>query len=275
MWWSCNTLFYQLSQLGAQVLIMRKNSDIICRGGIHKKLAGSKKSEESSTCFFQNLCLGTKTKVRSGCRRSPPLPPSSPILSIPFSSEIDPLGIYRLTFLRHARGSCFTVARGQHSRVRLWSRNHDLCISQGTFYAKSCKIPCTMIQFWTRLWPIVSLMMKDAVTPSEKTALSSQDPFVVVGRRRRCWSLSAPVSGTAITLTPPLLLTTTTTKSTETDRGLCLRLPPMMSRGARGASDAAGGDNNWRGAGDSASVCWRRAHRADDPRRPPAEDPLS
>ena len=48
-------------------------------------------------------------------------------------------------------------------------------------------------------------MMKDAVTPSEKTALSSQDPFVVVGRRRRCWSLSAPVSGTAITLTPPPL----------------------------------------------------------------------
>ena len=62
--------------------------------------------------FFQNKCTGTKTKVRSGCRLSPPLPPSSPILSIPFSSEIDPLGIYRLTFLRHAHGSCFTVARG-------------------------------------------------------------------------------------------------------------------------------------------------------------------
>ena len=43
---------------------------------------------------------------------------------------------------------------------------------------------------------------------------------------------------------PPLLSTTTTTKSTETDCGLCLRLPPMMSRGARGATDAAGGDDN-------------------------------
>ena len=80
-----------------------------------KTLAGSKKSEESSTCFFQIKCSGTKTKVRLGCRRSPPLPPSPPLLadmSIPFSSEIDPLGIYRLTFLRHARGSCFTVAWG-------------------------------------------------------------------------------------------------------------------------------------------------------------------
>ncbi len=60
-----------------------------------------------------------------------------------------------------------------------------------------------MIRFWTRSWPIVSLMRKDTVTPSKKTALPSQDPFVVVRRCRRCWSLSAPVSGTAITLTPP------------------------------------------------------------------------
>jgi hypothetical protein len=55
---------------------------------------------------------------------------------------------------------------------------------------------------------------------------------------RRRWT------GTAITLTSPLLSTTTMKKSTETDRGLCLRLLPMMSRGARGASDAAGGDDN-------------------------------
>jgi hypothetical protein len=33
-------------------------------------------------------------------------------------------------------------------------------------------------------------MRKDAVTPSKKTALPSQDPFVVVGRRRRSWSPS-------------------------------------------------------------------------------------
>ena len=118
-------------------------------------------------------------------------------------------------------------------------------------------------------------MRKDAVTPSKKTTLPSQDPFIVVGRRRHCWSLSAPVSGTAITLTPPLLSKTTTTKSTETDRGLCLRLPPMMSQGTRGASNATSGDNNWRGAGDLASVCWRRAHQEDNPCQPLAEDPLS
>ena len=79
------------------------------------KLACSKKSEESSTCFFKIIVRGPKQKLGRGADAPPlshPLPPSSPILSIPFSSEINPLGIYRLTFLRHARGSCFTVARG-------------------------------------------------------------------------------------------------------------------------------------------------------------------
>ena len=38
-----------------------------------KKLAGSeKKTKKVPRVFFQNKCSGTKTKVRSGCRRSPP-----------------------------------------------------------------------------------------------------------------------------------------------------------------------------------------------------------
>ena len=47
----------------------------------------------------------------------PPLPPSSPILSIPFSLEIDPLGIYHLSLARHALDSGFTAAWGQYSCV--------------------------------------------------------------------------------------------------------------------------------------------------------------
>ena len=99
--------------------MMRKNSDIICRGGIHKKISGLENKRRKFHVFFQNWCLGTKTKVRSGCRRSPPLPPSSPILLIPFSSEIDPLGIYCLSLARHALNSGFTLAWGQHWRVPL------------------------------------------------------------------------------------------------------------------------------------------------------------
>ncbi len=97
--------------------------------------------------FFQNKCSGTNTKVRSGCRRSPLSPPSSPILSIPFSLEIDPLGIYHLSLARHALDSGFTAAWGQYSCVPLWKQYHDSCISRGKFYAKSCKIPCTMLLF--------------------------------------------------------------------------------------------------------------------------------
>jgi hypothetical protein len=44
------------------------------RGGIHKKNSGlKKKAKKVPRVFFQNWCSGTKTKVRSGCRRSPPL----------------------------------------------------------------------------------------------------------------------------------------------------------------------------------------------------------
>jgi len=92
-----------------------------------------KKRRKFHVFFFQNWCSGTKTKVRLGCR------PSSPILSIPFSSKIDPLGIYHLSLARHTLDSGFTVARGQHSRTPLWSQNRDSCASRGKFYAKSCK----------------------------------------------------------------------------------------------------------------------------------------
>jgi hypothetical protein len=44
----------------------------------------------------------------------------SPIFSISFSSEINPLGIEWLAFLRHAHNSGFTVAWGQHCHVPLW-----------------------------------------------------------------------------------------------------------------------------------------------------------
>ncbi len=40
--------------------------------------------------------------------------PPSPMLSIPFPSKIDPLGVARVTFLRHAGDSGFAVAWGQH-----------------------------------------------------------------------------------------------------------------------------------------------------------------
>jgi hypothetical protein len=87
-----------------------------------KILAGSKKREESSMCFFQNKCSGTKTKVRLGCRRSPPLPPSPPLLTDfvnsllignrpPWHLSIDIL-TSRTWFLLH---SCM----GQHLHMRL------------------------------------------------------------------------------------------------------------------------------------------------------------
>ena len=69
-----------------------------------------------------------------------------------------------------------------------------------------------------------------------KTPSSLSDGASVVGGRRRP-SMSWP----SPTHTP-LLLTTTTTKTMETDRGLCLRLPPMMPRGARGASGTTVGN---------------------------------
>ncbi len=52
----------------------RKPKECVNRGGIHKKISGlEKKAKKVPRVFFQNWCSGTKTKVRSGCRRSPPL----------------------------------------------------------------------------------------------------------------------------------------------------------------------------------------------------------
>ncbi len=43
------------------------------RGGIHKKISALEKiAKKVPRVFFQNWCSGTYTKVRSGCRRSPP-----------------------------------------------------------------------------------------------------------------------------------------------------------------------------------------------------------
>jgi hypothetical protein len=58
---------------------------------------------------------------------SPPSP-IFPILLIPFSSKIDPLGIKCLTFLRHARNSGFTVAQGQSCACDCEARIGSLAI---------------------------------------------------------------------------------------------------------------------------------------------------
>ena len=65
--------------------------------------------------------------------------PSWPILSISFSSKIDPLGIECVTYVPHACDSGFTVARGQHFPVWLWSQNHKSWGPRGKNYAKPLK----------------------------------------------------------------------------------------------------------------------------------------
>jgi hypothetical protein len=57
-----------------------------------KKLAGSKKkAKKVPRVFFQNKCSGTKTKVRSGCRGSPPLPPPRRFCQFPSHRKLTPL----------------------------------------------------------------------------------------------------------------------------------------------------------------------------------------
>ena len=112
--------------------------------------------------------MGTKTKVRLGCRLSPPLPPSSPILSIPYSSEINPLGIYRLTFLRHARDSGFTVARGQHLCVPLRSQNREFSDPCGEIFATTTKIKNQRLQnFFLHQFMSKRVLKKDPGLPSQ------------------------------------------------------------------------------------------------------------
>jgi len=62
------------------------------RGGIHKKNCRLKKSKESSTRFFPKTYVPNTGRSFYLPGASPPLP-ILPILSIPFSSEIDPIGI--------------------------------------------------------------------------------------------------------------------------------------------------------------------------------------
>ena len=84
---------------------------LVSRAAFIKNKRARKKSEVSYTCFFSKLVFGDLKSHPDGYRR---FPPPSPILLIPFSSKIDPLGIKCLTFLRHASNSGFTVAWGQH-----------------------------------------------------------------------------------------------------------------------------------------------------------------
>jgi hypothetical protein len=89
------------------------------RGGIHKKISGLEKTAKKVPRVLQKNRMYQNTQRIFYLPGASPPSPILPILLIPFSSEIDPLGIYRLTFLRHARNSGFTVARGQHLRVPL------------------------------------------------------------------------------------------------------------------------------------------------------------
>ena len=85
------------------------------KGGINKKISGiENKAKKVPRVFFKIGVRGPKQKLSWG-----QTPPPSPILRIPFSSEIDPLGVYRLSLARHALDSGFTVARGQHSHLPL------------------------------------------------------------------------------------------------------------------------------------------------------------
>ncbi len=61
--------------------------------------------------FFPKFVFGDPKTHPNRCRC---FSSSSPILLIPFSSDINPLGIKCLTLSGHASNSGFTVAQGQH-----------------------------------------------------------------------------------------------------------------------------------------------------------------
>ena len=98
-----------------------------------QKLAGSKKkTKKIPRVFFPKLVFRDLKR----------LPPPLPILPIPFSSEINPLGNKCLTclFLRHASDSGFTVALGQHYHVPLQSQNWEFGNACGENCATATKI---------------------------------------------------------------------------------------------------------------------------------------
>ncbi len=73
------------------------------------KISGLKKKQSKfQVFFFRKLVLGDLKSHPDGCRCFPPL--TSPILSISFSSEINPLGISHSSLTLHALDSGFTVA---------------------------------------------------------------------------------------------------------------------------------------------------------------------
>jgi hypothetical protein len=62
------------------------------RGGIHKKVSAlEKKAKKVPRVFFRNWCSRTKTKVRSGCRRSPLSPPPRQFCRFPSHRKSSPL----------------------------------------------------------------------------------------------------------------------------------------------------------------------------------------
>ncbi len=78
----CRQAATAVAKLPATAELPLSNRRSESRGGIHKKISGlEKKAKKVPRVFFQNWCSGTKTKGRSGCRRSPLLPPSPPLLA--------------------------------------------------------------------------------------------------------------------------------------------------------------------------------------------------
>jgi len=85
---------------------------------IKKNSALEKKGRKFHVFFSKKRMYQNTRRIFYLPGASPPLP-ILPILLIPFSSKINPLGIKCLMFLPHAHNSGFTVAHGQHYHVPL------------------------------------------------------------------------------------------------------------------------------------------------------------
>ena len=85
----------------------------------------SKKGKKIPSIFSQIGVSGPKNSTR---RVQTLPPPPLPILSIPFSSEIDPLGIKCLTFLRHPCNSGSQLHRGSTCVCNCEARTGSLAI---------------------------------------------------------------------------------------------------------------------------------------------------
>ena len=89
-------------------------------------------------------------------------------------AKIDLLGIECVSFLRHSCNSGFTVARGQHFAVRLWSQNFESLCPRGKNYATPTKIAPHhgTISIVTR-----PLSKKQSTPAPTRLPLTSHDPF--------------------------------------------------------------------------------------------------